>query len=332
MPPLDPHARRFVAMLAAGGKANLREQTVAGRRAALAELLKLGGPALPMHRIDDLTVPGADGPLPTRLYVPTESLSDPAPGLVYFHGGGLVAGSLDTHDGIARALASAGACRVASIGYRLAPEHPFPAALDDAFAAVNHLAAHAQALGIDAARLGICGDSAGAMLAVVTCQRLAAVAGFRPAVQLLLCPILDYGPDANSQRDFSSGDPVDEHTLEHDIVHYLGAGTPRDDPRLSPLSGANVAALPPAIIHTAECDPLLADGRQYRNQLHEAGVTVIYRCHPGMIHLFYGLGGVIPYARVAMAAIGDDLCTLWRERSPGLHATIVASDGEDTLT
>lgn len=319
-------------MLTAGGKTSLGGQTVEGRRAALTQLLKLGGPAQPMHRIEDRTIPGPDGLLPIRLYSPPDALPALAPALVYFHGGGLVAGSIQTYDGLARALAAAGACRVVSVGYRLAPEQPFPAAVEDAFSAVNFVAAHAADFGIDAARLGVCGDSAGGMLAVVTCQRLAHTGAFRPALQLLLCPILDYGPDANSYRDFSTGDPVDQATLEHDLAHYLRPGTGRSDPRLSPLAAVDFAALPPAIIHTAECDPLLADGQRYQERLRAAGVRVIYRCHPGMIHLFYGLGGVIPHARRAIASIGDDLRTVWLERSSALHATIQCKDGEEKLT
>ena len=307
MASLDPHVGRFLAMLGAGNRSSLRGVDAAQRRSALVDLLKFGGRVPSVRRTEDAWVPGAAGDLPVRIYTPLETLPDSSPGLIYFHGGGLVAGSIDTHDSIARALANAAGTRVVSVGYRLAPEHPFPAAVEDALAAVNHLLTHAAEFGIDAARFGLCGDSAGATLSAVTCQRLAHVAGPRPAMQVLLCPILDHEPSTTIGRDFDSGDPVDQATLDHDLVHYLCAGADRADPRISPLWAADIAGLPPTIIHTAECDPLLDDGRRYYEKLLEAGAPAVYRCHPGMIHLFYGLGGVIPYAQRAFDVIGADI-------------------------
>jgi acetyl esterase len=332
MPSLDPHVQRLVAILAANGRSSMQRLSVAQRRAALAELLKLGGPAPPMQRIEDSTVPGPAGALPIRVYTPLEPLPKPAPALVYFHGGGWVAGSIEAHDGIARALAAAGACRVVSVGYRLGPEHPYPAAIEDAFAAVSHMASHAGEFCIDVLRLGVCGDSAGGTLAAVTCQRLAHAGVFRPALQLLLCPILDCSPEANSRRDFSSGDPIDRATLEHDLDHYLPRGADRSHPQISPLSADDFAHLPPTIMHTAECDPLEADGRRYVERLRAAGGTVTYRCHPGMIHLFYGLGGVIPYARHGLEAMGADLRQAWHETAHSQRATIGTEAGAGTLT
>src|ERR1700722_16978262 len=137
------------------------DTTVEERRFGLAELMKLGGPEAAVGGIEDRTVPGPGGALGVRIYTPLEPKGPTLAGLVYFHGGGLVAGSVETHDSIARALANAGACRVVSVDYRLAPEHPFPAALDDALAAVTHIGAHAASFGMDGPRRAICGDSAG---------------------------------------------------------------------------------------------------------------------------------------------------------------------------
>ena len=161
------------------------------------------------------------------------------PGLVYFHGGGLVAGTVETHDGIARALASSGACRVVSVEYRLAPEHPFPAALDDALAAVTHIArARRRIRHRRLARLGICGDSAGGTLAAATAQAVAKTGSPRLALQLLICPILDYSRTTASRRDLASGYLVDQATLDHDLLHYVPPGTDPANPRISPLRAA----------------------------------------------------------------------------------------------
>ena len=305
--PLDPRVKRFLDVLAAGNPPNALETSVAERRIKLGELMKLSGPEVAVAHIEERTVPGAGEALRVRVYTPQGAADEPLPGLVYFHGGGLVAGSLDTHDGIARALARAGGCRVVSVDYPLAPEHPFPAALEAATAAVRHLAAHAADFGIDAARLGICGDSAGATLVAALCQGFAGAGEPPLAVQLLICPILDYSALSASRREFASGYLVDQATLDHDLKHYAPAGTNPADPRISPLRAAQFADLPPTLIHTAEFDPLRDEGREYFTRLTHAGTAVSYTCHAGMIHLFYGLGGVIPHARTAFEQMGTEL-------------------------
>jgi len=219
----------------------------------------------------------------------------------------LVAGTVQTHDSIARALANSGACRVISVDYRLAPEHPFPAALDDALAAVTHIGAHAASFGIDGARLGICGDSAGGTLAAATAQAIARIGGPRLALQLLICPILDYSRSTVSRRELASGYLIDQATLDHDLMYYVPPGTDPANPRISPLRAEDVAGLPRTLIHTAEFDPLRDEGRDYFERLTRVHSEVSYTCHPGMIHLFYGLGAVIPYARTAFEQIGGGL-------------------------
>jgi len=218
-----------------------------------------------------------------------------------------VAGTVATHDPIGRALANSGACRVVSVDYRLAPEHPFPAALDDALAAVRHIGAHAAEYGINGMRLGICGDSAGGTLAAATAQTAARIGSPRLALQLLICPILDYSRSTDSKRDLASGYLVDQATLDHDLLHYAPPGTDPANPRISPLRAEDVAGLPRTLIHTAEFDPLRDEGRDYFDRLARAHTEVSYTCHPGMIHLFYGLGAVIPYARTAFEQIGGEI-------------------------
>jgi acetyl esterase len=306
--PLDPRVKRFLDVLAAGKPPNALDTSVEERRLGLSELMKLAGPAAPVGGIEDRTLPGPDGStLSVRIYTPEGATAAQTAGLVYFHGGGLVAGTVETHDGIARALASAGACRVVSVEYRLAPEHPFPAALDDALAAVTHIGAHAADFGIDASRLGICGDSAGGTLAAATAQAVARIGSPRLALQLLICPILDYSRLTASRRELSSGYLVDQATLDHDLLHYAPEGVDPANPRISPLRADDVSGLPRTLIHTAEFDPLRDEGRDYCERLTQAHSLVSYTCHPGMIHLFYGLGAVIPYARTAFEQIGGEI-------------------------
>jgi acetyl esterase len=309
--PLDPRVKRFLNLLAAGNPPDARTLTIEERRAGLAALMKFSGPEVALDRVEDRIVPGPGGSLRIRLYSPLHDrlpLHDEIlPGLIYFHGGGLVAGTLDTHDTIARALAQAGAVRVASVDYRLAPEHPFPAALEDAMAAVRYISRHAADFGIDAARLGIGGDSAGATLASATSQAAARAGGPRLALQLLICPILDYSGSTPSKREFSSGYLIDQATLDHDLMHYVPKGMLPVNPLISPLLAEDLTGMPPTLIHTAEFDPLRDEGRNYFERLTQARNEVSYTCHPGMIHLFYGLGAVIPYAHKAFEQIGGEI-------------------------
>jgi len=306
--PLDPRVKRFLDVLAAGKPPNALETSVEERRLGLSELMKLAGAAATVGGIEDRTLPGPEGSaLPVRIYIPQGTTAAQTAGLVYFHGGGLVAGTVETHEGIARALANAGACRVVSVEYRLAPEHPFPAALDDALAAVTYIGAHAADFGIDASRLGICGDSAGGTLAAATAQAVARIGSPRLALQVLICPILDYSRLTASRRELSSGYLVDQATLDHDLLHYAPPGTDPANPRISPLRADDVSGLPRTLIHTAEFDPLRDEGRDYCERLTRAQSLVSYTCHPGMIHLFYGLGAVIPYARTAFVQIGGEI-------------------------
>jgi acetyl esterase len=310
--PLDPRVKRFLDMLGAGDSPDparrprdAREASVPERRAQLAELMKLGGPGPAVERAEDTTLAGAAGALPARLYTPCDTAGERPPGILYLHGGGLVAGSLDSHDAIARALAHFSRCRVLSLGYRLAPEHPFPAALEDACAAVRHLAAHADEFGVDGSRLAICGDSAGGTLSAGACQALGGSGLLK--LQALLCPILDHTRRDGSRREFASGYLVGQDTLDHDLKHCVPAGADPTDPHLSPLLAEDLSRVPPTLVHTAEFDPLRDEGRDYFERLKHTGSALSYTCHPGMIHLFYGLGAVIPYARTAMERIGEEI-------------------------
>jgi acetyl esterase len=313
--PLDPRAKRFLDRLAALNPPSVLALTVSERRTGLQQLLSFSGPGESIGSISERTLPGPSGlPLTLRIYRPAAGQAAsgadadaPLPALVYFHGGGLVAGSLDTHDPICRSLSNASGCMLLSVDYRLAPEFPFPAAIADGCHATEWVAAHAGELDIDPARIGVCGDSAGATLAAVVCQTIAASGQMRLALQFLLCPIMDFCASTESRRDFAAGYLVDQATLDHDLKHYLGADGDPTHPRISPSRVADVSDLPPTCIHTAEFDPLRDEGAAYADRLRDAGVKTTYRCHSGMIHLFYGMGALIPYAATAYRQMGTDI-------------------------
>src|SRR5579863_381192 len=221
--PLDPHTKRLLERLAALNPPSARSLTVEERRSALEHLLNFTGMREEVAGVEQTLLAGAEAELPARIYTPAGAAGKPLPGIIYFHGGGLVAGSLDSHDGICRSLANASGARVISVGYRLAPEHPFPAALADGYAAASAVCAHSARFEVDPTRLVLCGDSAGATLAAVVCQANAATGQLRFALQLLICPIMDFRAATASRREFAHGYLLDQATLDHDLDHYLGA-------------------------------------------------------------------------------------------------------------
>jgi acetyl esterase len=303
--PLDPHVKRFLDMAAVAGGPEISGVTPAEMRQAHLQLSQMvGARKVPIGRIEDGELPGPAGSLAIRIYTPVAPVSEPLPGLIYFHGGGWVFGDLDTHDGVCRMLASDAGCRVIAVAYRLAPEHAFPAAVEDSYAAASWLARHASEFGIDRSRMAIGGDSAGANLAAVVCQRAKKIGGPDLALQVLLCPVMDMSIETPSRRDFAEGFLLDKATLDWTLRHYCPSDLDLKDPRISPLHGADFRGLPPTHIHTAEFDPMRDEGRAYADRLERAGVKVNYTCHGGMIHNFYGMAGVIPYARTAMASAG----------------------------
>jgi len=306
--PLDPHARKFLEIAAAGGAQDLSRLSPQEMRVGFHRLTQLvGAKNVPIRRIEDRTVPGPAGPLPIRIYTPYGCPDELLPGLVYFHGGGGVFGSIETHDGLCRMLANASECRVLSVDYRLAPEHRFPAALDDSYAAVTEVFCKTSGLGLLEDRIAVGGDSAGGALAAAVCQRAKRESGPKIALQLLLCPAMDIAGESVSRRTFAEGYFLDKATIDWTLAHYCPADMDPADPRLSPLRSEDVSSQPPTLVHTAEFDPLRCEGHAYADRLRRTGVEVRYTCHAGMIHHFYGMAAVIPYARVAIDAIGADI-------------------------
>jgi len=302
--PLDPAAKRLLDMLAAaGGMADITTMTPQKMREGfrrLAQSVDVKG--VPVGEIENGELPGPGGALPFRLYRPQHPAARPLPALVFFHGGGCVFGDLDTHDGLCRMLSAESGCAVISLDYRRAPEHGFPAAIEDSYAATQWVVEHAAALGLDAGRIAVGGDSAGGGLAAGVCPMASGNRGPRLALQVLFCPVMNMRAETPSRRDFADGYFLNQATIDWMLRQYCDAEQDIDDPRLSPLRAPQFSGLPPAHIHTAEFDPLRDEGEAYATKLRHAGIAARYTCHAGMIHYFYAMAGAIPAARTVLKA------------------------------
>jgi acetyl esterase/lipase len=310
--PLDPHTKRLLGMLAISGGQSSSAPTPEGIRDSMRRLAKMVDvKGISIAEIIDRELPGPAGPLPVRIYTPASVVGAVSPAIVYFHGGAAIFCSVETHDGLCRLLANSSGCRVVSVEYRLAPEHPFPSAVDDAYFATQWVAAHAHELSIDPSRLAVAGDSAGAALATVTCRLAKERGGPAIALQLLLCPVTDLTEESASRIALGKGYFIERTTLQWATGVYAPPGTDAADPRISPLRAPDLAGLPAAHIHTAEFDPMRDEGEAYANRLMAAQVNVRFVCHDGMIHNFYCMTGAIPRARIVLeeagAAFGDAL-------------------------
>ncbi|HVV90186.1 MAG TPA: alpha/beta hydrolase [Solirubrobacterales bacterium] len=264
-------------------------------------------PPIPMAEVRQVEIPGPAGPLPARLYVPHLPPGDEAapsdgtaPLLVYYHGGGFVICDLDTHDGVCRLLAAAAGVRVLSVDYRLAPEHPFPAAVEDSWAAFEWVAANAATLGADPRRIGVGGDSAGGNLAAVTSRMATAAGGARPAMQLLIYPVTDAAADTRSRLLFSDGFILSKADMDKFEATYLPEGADPTDERISILRCPDLRDLPTAYVATAGFDPLRDEGEAYAMKMRDCGVRVALRRHPGLVHSFANQTAVNATARGAM--------------------------------
>ena len=314
--PLDRHAKRLLDLLSATTAGPSAPQSVEERRQTLRTLSE-GAESEPetVSRVADTSIAADHGRIRIRIYEGRSARRGLAPALVYLHGGGWVAGGLDTHDGFCRRLTNAAACQVIAVDYRLAPEHRFPAALEDCLTVFRWTVANAASLGLDAMRIGVGGDSTGAGLAAAACYALRDGGGAFPALQLLVCPVLDPFGKAGSRLAFGEGFFVDRAVFEQDLNHYCRRRLDPRDLRLSPLLADSFAGLPPAIIHAAEFDPFRDEGQAYADALTRAGVEARAVTHPGMIHYFYAMARAIPYADVAAAMIGSDVRDLFGDEA-----------------
>jgi acetyl esterase len=295
---LHPQCKAFLDILAASGGKPLDELPVAEARMVPRALVDFGGPEEPVARVDNRTIPGPARPIPIRVYRPDPDRTLPA--VMFFHGGGFVICDLDSHDRQCRSLANSSGCVVIAVDYRLAPEHPFPAAPDDAYAATRYVAEHAVEFGIDPNRIAVAGDSAGGNLATVVALMARDRGGPQLRLQLLVYPVVDFEDESPSMHQYGT-----DHFLTRDLMDWFKAqyvpGADARTPYASPMNAPDLRGLPPALIITAECDPLRDQAEAYAGKLRKAGVPVELKRYEGMIHLFFNLGGIVDAGRAAMA-------------------------------
>ena len=311
--PVDAEVQTLLDMLEQMGGASLSATTPEEARARFRVLtVDARDPesVVPVGAVEDLTVAGGAGQLPARLYRPEAADPNGAPVLVFFHGGGFVIGDLDTHDNQARRLCRDLEALVVSVDYRLAPEHPFPAPLDDCFAATRWVAEHAAELGADPRRLAVGGDSAGGNLATAVALRCRDEDGPALAAQLLIYPVTDLStPDRPSRVDNAEG-----YLLTRDDMSWFESAYVPDgqatDPLASPLL-ADLSGLPPSVVVTAEYDPLRDEGDAYAEALRAAGVSVVHERFDGLIHGFFGMGPLSTACEQAVSRTCSALADVW---------------------
>jgi acetyl esterase len=295
------------------------QQIRADRAAHAEEMAALAGPLQEIARVEARTIPGPAQPIPIRVYWPAAGKNFPA--LVYYHGGGWVFGNLDSVDRSCRALANASGCVVISVNYRLAPEHKFPAAVEDADAAVRYVAEHAGEFDVDPKRIAVGGDSAGGNLAAVACLIARDRGGPNIGFQLLVYPVTDADDDRASLHEFAQGYLLTRPMMDYFWAHYLARIEDGRDPLASPINAPSLAGLPRAMVITAECDPIRDQGEAYAQRLREAGVPVSLKRYDGAIHAFFNLAGVVDSGQQAIADASAALRSAFRADATASSAT-----------
>jgi len=303
---LDPQVKTVLDQLASLNGPPIQELGVTEARALLERLAAIGGPPAEVARVEDRTFAGPAGDVPVRIYRPTDD-AGPQPVLVWFHGGGWVLGSIEGSDLTCRDLAAQSGVVIVSVGYRLAPEHPYPSGLGDCYAALVWVTATAGDLGVDPDRVAVGGDSAGGNLAAVVA--LAARDRGGPAVrfQLLVYPVTDALMSHPSVRDNGQGYMLTDDSMKWFIELYLGERGDPKDPLVSPVYADDLSGLPPALVITAEYDPLRDEGEAYGTRLQRDRVAAKVSRYDGMIHGFFSMGAIVDAARRATAEAADAL-------------------------
>ena len=298
---LDPRFQ-FMAAQAARMPAMTSLSPEEARRTSAEGARVYGGRPEPGVRVEPLTIPAPDRSIPARLYRPERP--DPnTPAVIFAHFGGGVIGDLETSHAFCGILAKVTRAPVVSVEYRLAPEHRFPAGLEDVLAAYRYVRDHAAQFGAPSGQAVIGGDSMGGNFAAVICQELARAGEPQPALQLLIYPCVDVASQSASMTTYAEAFPLSRPLMDWFMGHYMGPGADPADPRLSPIREADLAGLAPAVVVTAGFDPLVDQGEAYARRLRGAGVPVIYRCYDAMAHGFTAFTGVVPCADVACREI-----------------------------
>jgi len=303
--PLDPEAEILILAASRIPSTPLEQLSPQQARDDMLRQTAALGRGEAMHKVDDVLAPGPGGEIPIRIYTPAGQA--PFGCLVYFHGGGFVIGSIETHDALCRMIANAAGVVVASVDYRLAPEYKYPAAVDDAYAATCWIAEQAQRFGIDRRRLAVGGDSAGGNLAAVATMIARDRGGPSLAFQLLLYPVADAYLDTTSYGQFAEGYLLTRSAMAWFWEHYLSEPSQREQAQASPLRAKDFSHLPPALVITAECDPLCDEGEAYARRLEAAGVPVTLTRYHGMIHGFVRRAKLLTQGRKAVEQIAHAL-------------------------
>ena len=303
--PLDPQAQKVLDAMAALNLPPTEQMTPAEARESMRSRTAALGPSEDVAKVADHTVPVAGGAIAVRAYTPAGT--GPFPLFIFFHGGGWVIGDIETHDGVCRSLANASGAVVVSVDYRLAPEHKYPVAAEDAYAATLWVAKEAARLGGDASRIAVGGDSAGGNLAAAVSLMSRDRNGPAIALQALVYPVTQYGLDTRSYRDYADGYLLTRNAMRWFWDHYLARPEDGAQPYASPLSAKSLEGLPPALVITAEFDPLCDEGEAYGAKLRAAGVPVTITRYPGMIHGFIRMLNAMDKARAARDEIAAAL-------------------------
>jgi acetyl esterase len=303
--PLDPQAKRIIDATNALGLPPVEQMSPADARESMRTRTAALGPIEDIALVGDHRVPVDGGEITVRCYTPAGA--GPFPALVFFHGGGWVIGDLFTHDGICRSLANAAGCVVASVDYRLAPEHKYPVAVEDAFAATRWVAQHGEQLGVDARRLAVGGDSAGGNLAAVVSLMSREQGGPGLALQALIYPATQHSFDTRSYEEHADGYLLTRNGMRWFWNHYLRRPEDGAETHASPLLSRDLGGLAPALVITAEYDPLRDEGEAYADRLREAGVPVTLTRYPGMIHGFFRMINLVDKARAARDEVAGAL-------------------------
>jgi acetyl esterase len=291
---LDPDARRVIDLIRDSGRPPYETLTPAEARTLYREARRVLSPEPPeVAEVRELPAPGPAGPIPVRLYRAAGTAPGRQPALLYYHGGGWVIGDRDTHDVVCRHLANAAGCTVLSVDYRLAPEHKFPAAVDDAYAAAAWAAREAESLGIDGTRLAVGGDSAGGNLAAVVALLARDRGGPALSFQLLIYPATDLTMTHDSHRRYAEGYVLTNSNTRWFRGNYLNSLADAEDWRASPLRAPSLAGAPPAWVLTAGFDPLCDEGEAYAQRLRDEGVPAVHRRIPDQIHGFITMGKIV---------------------------------------